>query len=79
MAQFVLIPLERMNAEALAAMLEEYATRDGTDYGGHERALGDKVASLRRQLIRGDLSVVYEVDSEQWDLLDRQRVGELDL
>ena len=79
MARFVLVPLERMNAEVLAAMLEEYASRDGTDYGVRERALGEKVARLRRQLIRGDLSVVYDLGSEHWDLLDRQRVQELGL
>tara|TARA_R110002124_G_scaffold71090_3_gene190524 strand:- start:3370 stop:3612 length:243 start_codon:yes stop_codon:yes gene_type:complete len=71
MAEFVMVPLERLQADILNALLEEYASRDGTDYGERESTLADKVEQLRKQLRNGDLQLLYDVDSEQWDLLPR--------
>lgn len=79
MAQFVQVPVQRVAAETLAALLEEYASRDGTDYGHREHSLEDKTAALKRQLDAGELSLVYDLDSEQYDLCDRKRLEELNL
>lgn len=79
MAQFVQVPLERLAAEVLTAMLEDFASRDGTDYGLRELSLEEKVSNLQRQLRAGDLALVYDLDSEQWDLCTRDRLRELDL
>ncbi len=78
MAQFVQIPLERMEADILRAMLEDFASRDGTDYGLHELSLEEKVANLQAQLQAGDLAVVYDLASEEWDLLDRKKLAEIE-
>jgi len=77
-AQFVQIPLERMEADILRAMLEDFASRDGTDYGLHELSLEEKVANLQAQLQAGDLAVVYDLASEEWDLLDRKKLAEIE-
>ena len=69
MAQFVLVPFQRLKMEVLQALLEDYATRDGTDYGERELTTQDKVDRLRRQLGAGDLQILYDSDSEQWDLV----------
>ena len=79
MAQFVEVPTVRVGDDALRAMLEDYASRDGTDYGLRERSLEEKVAELCAQLKRGDLAIVYDLDSEQWDLCTRERMKELAL
>ncbi len=79
MAQLVQIPPARLAPETLTALLEEFASRDGTDYGLRERSLEEKAGSLRRQLDAGDLALVYDLDSEQYDLCDRERLAELDL
>jgi uncharacterized protein YheU (UPF0270 family) len=71
MAEFVMVPPERLSADVLQALLEEFASRDGTDYGEQERTLVEKVEQLRSQLHTGDLHLLYDVDSEQWDLLPR--------
>ena len=47
MAQFVLVPFQRLKMEVLQALLEDYATRDGTDYGERELTTQDKVDRLR--------------------------------
>ena len=77
MAQFIEIPPGRLPAQTLHNLLQEYASRDGTDYGEREYSLEEKVAQLRRQLDSGELCLLYDSDSEQWDLAEVQRAREL--
>jgi uncharacterized protein YheU (UPF0270 family) len=69
MAQFVRVPPERLQADVLNALLEDFASRDGTDYGLRELTLEEKVQSLRNQLTQGQVALLYDSDSEQWDLV----------
>lgn len=71
MAQFVAVPPQRLQADVLQALLEDYASRDGTDYGEREFTLEEKVERLQRQLHAAELHILYDVDSEQWDLVPR--------
>ena len=77
MANFVAVPIDRLDVDTLVSLLEEFASRDGTDYGEREVALEQKVAELRSQLAAGDIRLLYDVDSEQWDLVDRFSASEL--
>lgn len=77
MAAFVQIPLDTLAPETLRAMLEEYATRDGTDYGLVETALHTRCEQLGRQLSAGTLRLLYDLDSETWDLVDGERAAAL--
>ncbi|MEE4659173.1 MAG: YheU family protein [Halieaceae bacterium] len=79
MAQLVQIPPGQLSPETLEALLQEYASRDGTDYGLRERSLAEKTDELRRQLASGELSLVFDLDSEQYDLCNRERLEALDL
>ena len=73
MAQFVEVPLQRLQPEVLQALLEEYASRDGTDYGEREFSLAEKVQHLQKQLQAQRLVLLYDADSEQWDLVPRDQ------
>jgi len=77
MARFVPIPPERLEAATLTAMLEEFASRDGTDYGFRELTLEEKVDELRSRLVGGDLRLIYDLAGDQWELVDRDRAAEL--
>lgn len=77
MASFLRIPRERIPPETLAALLEEYASRDGTDYGEREVPLAEKREALSRQLTAGELELLFDIDSESWDLVSRERAREL--
>ena len=50
---FVEIPAETLSRQALDGLIEEFVTRDGTDYGAEERTLDDKKSAVARQLDRG--------------------------
>ena len=77
MAEFVAVPLQRLQEGVLQALLEEFASRDGTDYGEQELSLVQKVLALEGQLKRGELQILYDADSEQWDLLPREQAATL--
>jgi len=76
-AQFLEIPTDRVSPEALDALLEEFASRDGTDYGERERSLAQKTASLRCQLAEGALRLLYDLESESWDIVAQDQAREL--
>ncbi|GAB3276968.1 YheU family protein [Parahaliea aestuarii] len=73
MAQLLDIPAGRLQADTLQGLLEEFASRDGTDYGLREASLEDKVSQLRQGLDSGALKLLYDAESEHWDLVDRER------
>jgi uncharacterized protein YheU (UPF0270 family) len=77
MARFVPVPPARLEDDVLRGLLEAFIGRDGTDYGERELAQEEKVGRLRRQLDDGDLLILYDLDSEQWDLVPRAQAEEL--
>jgi len=60
----VTIPLDRLSPEALTGIIEEFITREGTDYGHSEASFEDKERAIRRQLERGDAVIVFDPESE---------------
>ena len=75
MTQFVEVPPQRLQPEVLQALLEEYASRDGTDYGEQELPLSRKVSNLRQQIQQGDLLILYEIEGEHWDLVPAEQAN----
>jgi uncharacterized protein YheU (UPF0270 family) len=73
MAKFVVVPPGRLQEDVLRALLEEFANRDGTDYGERELTQDEKVGRLQAQLERGDLRILYDLDSEEWDLVPAEQ------
>nr|WP_183458804.1 YheU family protein [Microbulbifer rhizosphaerae] len=63
------IPYRQLDSGTLQNLLEEYATRDGTDYGEREASLEDKVTSLRRQLQSGEVVIWFEPGEESVNLV----------
>ncbi len=55
---------EDLSPEALRGLVEEFVTRDGTDYGAIERSLEEKIARVTAQLATGEARVVFDPDTE---------------
>ncbi len=77
MAAFVHIPPSALAADTLDALLEEFASRDGTDYGERETPMASRVAQLRTRLLSGEIQLLFDGDSETWDLLPADQAREL--
>lgn len=65
----IIIPPEQLNQDTLDALIEEFVTRDGTDYGVEEVVLARKVAQVRDQLKQKRVLIVFDPASEQANIL----------
>ncbi len=63
------VPADSLSREVLRALVEEFVTRAGTDYGAVERTLDAKVADVLRQLERGEVHIVFDPESETTTLV----------
>ena len=54
------IPHGGLSQEALQALIEEFVSRDGTDYGLRERTLESKVREVRALLDRGEARIGFD-------------------
>jgi hypothetical protein len=73
----MIIPHQQLSAEALDGLIEEFITREGTDYGWEEVALASKVTQVRRQIERGDVVIVFDPASESVSLLTKRDAAQL--
>lgn len=58
------IPYDQLSPEALQGVVEEFVTRDGTDYGEVEVPLETKVAQVMNQLKSGKAVIVFDQKTE---------------
>ena len=69
------IPQSRLSLEALEGLIEEFVTRDGTDYGLREHTLDEKKHDLSRLLERGEVVIVFDVTSETCSIVPKDAAG----
>lgn len=62
------IPYQELAVETLTAIIEEFISREGTDYGAHETSLEKKVQQVMSQLKRGEIVVTFDPESQSCDL-----------
>lgn len=67
----MIIPYQQISPDALQGLIEEFITREGTDYGETEISLEQKVSQVERQLARGDIVIVFDVASESVSILTK--------
>jgi hypothetical protein len=63
-AEPVVVDPDALAADTLRGLIEEFVTRDGTDYGAVELDVEEKVARVRAQLAKGDARIVFDPASE---------------
>ncbi|MEM9189522.1 MAG: YheU family protein [Myxococcota bacterium] len=63
------IPPDRLSPEALRGLIEEFVTREGTDYGHMDHPFEEKVRAVRRQLDRGEAIIVFDPATETCNLV----------
>ncbi len=73
----MIIPYEQINPDALKGLIEEFVTRDGTDYGWDDTSLATKIAQVLQQLKQGSVVVVYDSELQSCNILPRQEASEL--
>ncbi|MCC6874326.1 MAG: YheU family protein [Sandaracinaceae bacterium] len=65
----VVVPWDRLSPEAQRGVLEDFVTREGTEYGLEDVDLETKIAQVRRQVEDGEVVVVFDPRSESVGLV----------
>jgi len=60
----MIIPHTDIAPATLNALIEEFVTRDGTDYGDIETSVATKVQQVMNQLERKEVFIVYSEEYE---------------
>lgn len=68
------IPHTALSPEALQNLLEEFVTREGTEYGLHDYSLADKVRQVLRQIETGKAVILYDPHTSSCHIEVRDRV-----
>jgi uncharacterized protein len=62
------IPHTSLSATTLRAVIEEFITREGTDYGERELTLDEKVDGVMQQLRQKQAFIVYDEETQSCTL-----------
>lgn len=68
----MVIPVSQLQEETLNNILEEFITREGTDYGDYEISLQQKVDRLKRQIVQGEVVIVFDSVLESVNLMTKK-------
>lgn len=59
-----IIPVNKLSAHALKGVIEEFISRNGTDYGAIEASLETSFMQVKNQLKNGSAVLVYDDETE---------------
>lgn len=65
----MVVPYEKLSPDALSGVLEEYASREGTEYGSNDISMDSKVQQLKAQLVQGKALIVFDEESGTCNLM----------
>lgn len=76
----VRVPYDQLSPETLEAVIEEFVTREGTDYGKTDVSFERKIESVRRQIETGKVLIVFDESMQSCNILSRDdpRLRDLD-
>ncbi len=57
------VPIEKLSAEVIDALIEEFVLREGTDYGSQEVSLDKKKEQVRKQLDKELIKIVFDFET----------------
>jgi len=67
------VPWDALASDTLNALVEEFVTRDGTDYGEQEVALERKVLQVINGIKRKEYVIVFDTEQESVQIVTRQQ------
>ena len=72
------VPQDALSEDALDGLVEEFVTRDGTDYGFEERSLGEKKSAVMTQIRSGAAVIVFDSDTETCNIVLKEDLAGLE-
>lgn len=68
----VRVPADALSPETLQNLIEEFVTREGTDYGGADIPLSSKTTDVAKQLRSGDAVILYDPSDQSVNIVTRR-------
>ncbi|MBM4251512.1 MAG: YheU family protein [Deltaproteobacteria bacterium] len=65
------IPIDLLEQDTLRNVIENFITREGTDYGDHEVSLEAKINQVMRQLRSGTVILVFDAETESVNIVPK--------
>ncbi len=62
------VPYDRLSADALNGIIEEFISREGTDYGDYDYSFDDKKGQVHAQIRRGQVVILFDPVGETCQL-----------
>ena len=72
----IIVPWKDLPPETLTNLIEEFVTRDGTDYGDQEVATSTKVEQVRTQLKQQEAFIVFDEVTESVSVMGKEQTKE---
>ena len=66
------IPFKALDENTLQNLVQEFVSREGTDYGLHIYDLQDKVSDVMWQLEKGTVFIEYDAQSSSCNIVKRK-------
>lgn len=70
------IPYEKLSDSALIGIIEEFISREGTDYGMKEYSFSEKVESVKSQIKSGYATIVYNINDNTVNIVAKPILSE---
>ena len=65
------VPYKDINPETLRNMIEEFVSRDGSDWGDTGGSMEDKIKQVLRQFESGKIKVVFDLTSQSANIVSK--------
>jgi len=72
---FVEVPWNKLSEDALLGLIEEFITREGTDYGLRELSLDEKTEQAMSRIKNHSILIIFDESSELCQLIDAKDKG----
>lgn len=70
----MILPWQELSADALNGLIEEFVTRDGTDYGEQEVPLERKVEQIKAKLRSGEVVLLFSESTAECSIVAKERL-----
>ncbi|BAP13881.1 MULTISPECIES: YheU family protein [Alcanivorax] len=74
----IIVPWKDLPPDTLHNLIEEFVTREGTDYGDTEIATATKVEQVREQLKKEQVFVLFDDITESVSILSKEQLTDIE-
>ncbi|MDM8550824.1 YheU family protein [Desulfobacterales bacterium HSG2] len=75
MNKVIKIPYDQLGPEILQGLIEEFVTREGTEYGHTQVPLEQKIEQVKSQLKLGKAVITYDEDTRSCNIVPKDKLS----